>query len=55
MNITVKVCAVIDRMKDKCRTRTRNENLKCHLLLRGRLSIKNKLTKKTTKQTTEKT
>lgn len=47
MNISVKVCAVVGRMKDKCRTRTRNENLKCHLLLRGRLSIKNKLTKKT--------
>lgn len=46
MNISVKVCAVVGRMKDKCRTRTRNENLKCHLLLRGRLSIKNKLTKK---------
>lgn len=52
MNISVKVCAVVGRMKDKCR---RNENLKCHLLLRGRLSIKNKLTKKPNKQTTEKT
>lgn len=51
MNISVKVCAVVGRMKDKCRTRTRNENLKCHLLLRGGLSIKNKLTKKPTNQT----